>query len=104
MALIHSAGSEGIQGGLAAAGARELEWLSHHHSTAAELRRYRLVQLLKMKADLKDKYANVPLNSAQYIHLTAEIEKRVFAIAPSILATPISTRCRSRSSSTTTTS
>ncbi|MEA3112807.1 MAG: gamma-glutamyltranspeptidase / glutathione hydrolase, partial [Caballeronia sp.] len=47
-----------------------------------------LVQLLKMKADLKDKYANVPLNSAQYIHLTAEIEKRVFADRAQYLGDP----------------
>jgi gamma-glutamyltranspeptidase/glutathione hydrolase len=47
-----------------------------------------LVQLLKMKADIKDKYANVPLNSAQYIHLTAEIEKRVFADRAQYLGDP----------------
>jgi gamma-glutamyltranspeptidase/glutathione hydrolase len=47
-----------------------------------------LVQLLKMKADLKDKYTNVPLNSAQYIHLTAEIEKRVFADRAQYLGDP----------------
>jgi gamma-glutamyltranspeptidase/glutathione hydrolase len=47
-----------------------------------------LVQLLKMKADLKDKFANVPLNSAQYIHLTAEIEKRVFADRAQYLGDP----------------
>jgi gamma-glutamyltranspeptidase/glutathione hydrolase len=36
-------------------------------------------QLVKMKSDLASKFASAPLNSAQYIHLTAEMEKRVFA-------------------------
>jgi gamma-glutamyltranspeptidase/glutathione hydrolase len=36
-------------------------------------------QLLKMKSDLAPKFANAPLNSAEYIQLTAEMEKRVFA-------------------------
>jgi gamma-glutamyltranspeptidase/glutathione hydrolase len=47
-----------------------------------------LVQMLKMKADLKDKFANVPLNSPQYIQLTAEIEKRVFADRAQYLGDP----------------
>jgi gamma-glutamyltranspeptidase/glutathione hydrolase len=47
-----------------------------------------LVQLLKMKADLKDKFDNVPLDSAQYIHLVAEIEKRVFADRAQYLGDP----------------
>jgi gamma-glutamyltranspeptidase / glutathione hydrolase len=47
-----------------------------------------LVQLLKMKADLKDKFDNVPLNSPQYIHLVAEIEKRVFADRAQYLGDP----------------
>jgi gamma-glutamyltranspeptidase/glutathione hydrolase len=47
-----------------------------------------LVQMLKMKADLKDKFANVPLNSVQYIQLTAEIEKRVFADRAQYLGDP----------------
>jgi len=38
-----------------------------------------LVELLKMKADLQPDFRGVPLNSAQYMHLEAEIEKRVFA-------------------------
>ena len=38
-----------------------------------------LVQLLKMKADREADFKDVPLNSPQYIHLIAEIEKRVFA-------------------------
>jgi gamma-glutamyltranspeptidase/glutathione hydrolase len=36
-------------------------------------------QLLKMKNFLAPQFASAPLNSAQYIHLTAEMEKRVFA-------------------------
>ena len=47
-----------------------------------------LVQLLKMKADLKDKFENVPVNSVQYIHLVAEIEKRVFADRAQYLGDP----------------
>lgn len=47
-----------------------------------------LVQLLKMKADLKDKFNEVPLDSAQYIHLVAEIEKRVFADRAQYLGDP----------------
>ncbi|MBP0592015.1 gamma-glutamyltransferase [Paraburkholderia sp. LEh10] len=47
-----------------------------------------LVQLLKMKADLKSDFANVNLNSPQYIHLVAEIEKRVFADRAQYLGDP----------------
>ena len=47
-----------------------------------------LVQLLKMKADIKDKFQDVPLDSAQYIHLVAEIEKRVFADRAQYLGDP----------------
>lgn len=47
-----------------------------------------LVQLLKMKADLKNKFNDVPLDSAQYIHLVAEIEKRVFADRAQYLGDP----------------
>lgn len=36
-------------------------------------------QLLKMKGFLAPQFANAPLNSAQYMHLTAEMEKRTFA-------------------------
>jgi gamma-glutamyltranspeptidase/glutathione hydrolase len=37
------------------------------------------VQLLKMKDVLAPAFAGLPHNSVQYIHLTAEMEKRVFA-------------------------
>lgn len=36
-------------------------------------------QLLKMKRFLAPQFAAAPLNSAQYLHLTAEMEKRLFA-------------------------
>ena len=47
-----------------------------------------LVQLLKMKADLKNDFTNVDLNSPQYIHLISEIEKRVFADRAQYLGDP----------------
>jgi gamma-glutamyltranspeptidase/glutathione hydrolase len=47
-----------------------------------------LVQLLKMKADSKPAFAGVTLNSPQYIHLVAEIEKRVFADRAQYLGDP----------------
>lgn len=47
-----------------------------------------LVQLLKMKADLKQDFEGVKLNSPQYIHLVAEIEKRVFADRAQYLGDP----------------
>jgi gamma-glutamyltranspeptidase/glutathione hydrolase len=47
-----------------------------------------LVQLLKMKADLRDAFEGAPLNSAQYVHLDAEIEKRVFADRAQYLGDP----------------
>ncbi|HQR03044.1 MAG: gamma-glutamyltransferase [Proteobacteria bacterium] len=47
-----------------------------------------LLQLLKMKAARKADFAGVPLNSPQYIHLVAEIEKRVFADRAQYLGDP----------------
>ncbi|WP_233868558.1 gamma-glutamyltransferase [Paraburkholderia adhaesiva] len=47
-----------------------------------------LVQLLKMKAMLAPKFEGVPHNSAQYIHLIAEIQKRVFADRAQYLGDP----------------
>ena len=44
--------------------------------------------MLAMKADLAPAFAGVPLNSAQYVHLVAEIEKRVFADRASYLGDP----------------
>jgi gamma-glutamyltranspeptidase/glutathione hydrolase len=40
---------------------------------------FAIVQLLKMKDALAPAFAGLAHNSAQYIHLTAEMEKRVFA-------------------------
>lgn len=45
-------------------------------------------QLLKMKQALAPRFAAAPLNSAQYIHLTAEMEKRVFADRAQYLGDP----------------
>lgn len=45
-------------------------------------------QLLKMKQVLATNFAKAPLNSAQYIHLTAEMEKRVFADRAQYLGDP----------------
>jgi gamma-glutamyltranspeptidase/glutathione hydrolase len=47
-----------------------------------------LLQLLKMKADLNEQFKGVPLNSAQYIHLVSEIEKRAFADRAQYLGDP----------------
>lgn len=47
-----------------------------------------LLSLLAMKADLAPAFAGVPLNSVQYVHLLAEIEKRVFADRASYLGDP----------------
>ncbi|MGF6446882.1 gamma-glutamyltransferase [Paraburkholderia youngii] len=47
-----------------------------------------LVQLLKMKADIAPDFKDVTLNSAQYVHLIAEIEKRVFADRAQYLGDP----------------
>ena len=40
---------------------------------------FAVVHLLKMKEFLQDKFAGLKHNSAQYVHLVAEMEKRVFA-------------------------
>ena len=40
---------------------------------------FAVIQLLKMKQLLADKFAGQQHNSAQYVHLVAEMEKRVFA-------------------------
>jgi len=45
-------------------------------------------QLLKMKQALAHRFTAAPLNSAQYIHLTAEMEKRVFADRAQYLGDP----------------
>lgn len=45
-------------------------------------------QLLKMKSFLAPQFASAPLSSAQYIHLTAEMEKRLFADRAQYLGDP----------------
>ena len=47
-----------------------------------------LLQMLQMKADAAKLFAGVTLNSPQYIHLVAEIEKRVFADRAAYLGDP----------------
>lgn len=47
-----------------------------------------LMQMLQMKEHAADLFANVPLNSPQYMHLVAEIEKRVFADRAEYLGDP----------------
>jgi gamma-glutamyltranspeptidase/glutathione hydrolase len=47
-----------------------------------------LLQMLRMKADAAPLFQGVTLNSPQYIHLIAEIEKRVFADRAEYLGDP----------------
>src|SRR3984885_13630584 len=47
-----------------------------------------LLSMLAMKADLATAFAGVSLNSPQYVHLLAEIEKRVFADRADYLGDP----------------
>ncbi|MBV8144103.1 MAG: gamma-glutamyltransferase, partial [Gammaproteobacteria bacterium] len=47
-----------------------------------------LLSMLTMKADLAQAFAGVPVNSPQYVHLLAEIEKRVFADRADYLGDP----------------
>ncbi len=47
-----------------------------------------LGQMLRMKQDAAASFAGVALNSPQYMHLTAEIEKRVFADRAAYLGDP----------------
>ena len=47
-----------------------------------------LLQMLQMKADAAKLFDGVTLNSAQYVHLVAEIEKRVFADRAAYLGDP----------------
>jgi gamma-glutamyltranspeptidase/glutathione hydrolase len=49
---------------------------------------FALVQLLKIKDYAEHYFADLPHNSAQYIHLVAEIEKRVFADRAEYLGDP----------------
>ena len=47
-----------------------------------------LIQMLKMREDLASKFQGVDLNSAQYVHLVSEMEKRVFADRAAYLGDP----------------
>jgi len=47
-----------------------------------------ILQLLKMKDQLSPEFRGLALNSAQYVHLTAEMEKRVFADRAEYLGDP----------------
>ncbi len=47
-----------------------------------------LLQMLRMKEDAQRLFVQQPLNSAPYIHLVAEIEKRVFADRAAYLGDP----------------
>jgi gamma-glutamyltranspeptidase/glutathione hydrolase len=49
---------------------------------------FALIQLLKMKDYLAEYFEGVPQNSPQYIHLVAEMEKRVFADRAEYLGDP----------------
>jgi gamma-glutamyltranspeptidase/glutathione hydrolase len=49
---------------------------------------FAVIQLLKMKDVLAPAFAGLPHNSPQYIHLTAEMEKRVFADRAEYLGDP----------------
>ena len=49
---------------------------------------FAVIQLLKMKDALAPAFEGLPHNSAQYVHLTAEMEKRVFADRAEYLGDP----------------
>ncbi len=49
---------------------------------------FAVIQLLKMKDALVSDFAGVPHNSADYVHLVAEMEKRVFADRAEYLGDP----------------
>ena len=68
----------------------EGEWAGYHVITAPlpSSGGIMLLSMLTMKADLAPAFAGVPLNSAQYVHLVAEIEKRVFSDRASYLGDP----------------
>ena len=68
----------------------EGEWAGYHLITAPlpSSGGIVLLSMLAMKADLTPAFTGVPLNSVQYVHLVAEIEKRVFADRASYLGDP----------------
>ena len=66
------------------------DWAGYHIITAPlpSSGGIALVSMLAMKAHLAPLFAGVPLNSPQYVHLLAEIEKRVFADRATELGDP----------------
>jgi gamma-glutamyltranspeptidase / glutathione hydrolase len=68
----------------------EGEWAGYHVLTAPlpSSGGIVLLSMLAMKADLTSAFAGVSLNSVQYVHLVAEIEKRVFADRANYLGDP----------------
>ena len=68
----------------------EGDWAGYHVITAPlpSSGGIALLSLLAMKHDLAGAFAGVPLNSAQYVHLLAEMEKRVFADRADYLGDP----------------
>jgi len=59
----------------------EGDWAGYHIITAPPPSSggIALLSMLAMKADLAPAFTGITLNSAQYVHLLAEIEKRIFA-------------------------
>jgi gamma-glutamyltranspeptidase / glutathione hydrolase len=68
----------------------EGEWAGYHVITAPlpSSGGIVLLSMLAMKADLAAAFAGVTVNSAQYVQLVAEIEKRVFADRATYLGDP----------------
>src|SRR5207253_1718993 len=68
----------------------EGDWAGYHVITAPlpSSGGIALLSMLAMKADLAASFAGLPLNSPQYVHLLAEIEKRVFADRASYFGDP----------------
>ena len=68
----------------------EGDWAGYHVITAPlpSSGGILLLSMLAMKADLAPAFSGVPQNSAQYVHLLAEIEKRVFADRGDYLGDP----------------
>jgi gamma-glutamyltranspeptidase / glutathione hydrolase len=68
----------------------EADWNGYHVITAPPPSSggVGLLQLLKMRADLQPDFKGVTLNSPQYVHLYAEMEKRVFADRAQYLGDP----------------
>jgi len=66
------------------------EWAGYRVSTAPlpSSGGIALLSMLTMKTDLTTAFAGVALNSPQYVHLLAEIEKRVFADRADYLGDP----------------